>query len=272
MGIQLKKRIVGFLLLIGITLIIIPLFFGHSIPADELKLSAHTPHANSQSTHITVPIPPQPATTAAIATKPVEIAKVTAAPKPAVTETLEKTIAIPPVAAPVKAAVKATAPIVNPVSAPVLAATPALAPVATVHQTPPAPASTSAPVAHKPPQSPTNPPSPPVAKPVVHPVPQKIENAVAKVKHKPTEKHAKPVASGIEAWAIQLGSFSEKANVEKLSKKLKAQGFLVYTREIKTAKGSLIKVLVGPLHHAEAEQAKVRIQKEVGVQGVLIKQ
>ena len=63
MDIRLKKRIVGFLLLVGIVLIIIPIFFGRSIPVDELKLSANIPPTPAKPSAIHMPIPPQQATT-----------------------------------------------------------------------------------------------------------------------------------------------------------------------------------------------------------------
>ena len=48
------------------------------------------------------------------------------------------------------------------------------------------------------------------------------------------------------AYVIQLGSFSHKANVQALLKKLEKAGFTAFTRPIKTPNGELTKVFVGP--------------------------
>jgi DedD protein len=49
-----------------------------------------------------------------------------------------------------------------------------------------------------------------------------------------------------QAWAIQLGSFRHKKNVEELVKKLETAGYTVFTRPIQTKNGTLTKVFVGP--------------------------
>jgi len=49
-----------------------------------------------------------------------------------------------------------------------------------------------------------------------------------------------------EAWVIQLGSFKYKSNVAELVTKLKRNGYTVFTKPIKTKKGTLTKVIVGP--------------------------
>ena len=57
---NLKKRIIGFLLLAGIILISIPLFFGHSVSTTELKLSATIPKPPAKPQDLSIPIPSQP--------------------------------------------------------------------------------------------------------------------------------------------------------------------------------------------------------------------
>jgi len=49
-----------------------------------------------------------------------------------------------------------------------------------------------------------------------------------------------------EAWVIQLGSFKYKSNVAELVRKLKHNGYTVFTKPIKTKQGTLTKVFVGP--------------------------
>ena len=49
-----------------------------------------------------------------------------------------------------------------------------------------------------------------------------------------------------EAWVIHLGSFKNKDNVEHLLKKLKANGYVAFTKPINTKQGILTKVIIGP--------------------------
>jgi len=49
-----------------------------------------------------------------------------------------------------------------------------------------------------------------------------------------------------EAWVIQLGSFKHQQNVKELLAKLKRNGYTAFTKPIKTKKGNLTKVFIGP--------------------------
>ncbi|MDG1751563.1 MAG: SPOR domain-containing protein [Thalassotalea sp.] len=53
-------------------------------------------------------------------------------------------------------------------------------------------------------------------------------------------------ASHQQAWAIQLGSFRHKKNVDELVSKLESAGYTAFTKPIKTKNGTLTKVFVGP--------------------------
>jgi len=72
---------------------------------------------------------------------------------------------------------------------------------------------------------------------------QKIANTSIK---KPPLGKQPAKAVNKEAWVIQLGSFRHKANVNELLAKLKRNGYTAFTKPIKTQKGTLIKVFVGP--------------------------
>ncbi|AAZ26623.1 SPOR domain-containing protein [Colwellia psychrerythraea] len=76
-----------------------------------------------------------------------------------------------------------------------------------------------------------------VSKPAVKP-PVKV---VSKPKKTLPEK-----AVAKEAWVIHLGSFKNKDNVAQLLKKLKAKGYIAFTKPIKTKQGTLTKVIIGP--------------------------
>ncbi|TMO54911.1 SPOR domain-containing protein [Pseudoalteromonas phenolica] len=72
------------------------------------------------------------------------------------------------------------------------------------------------------------------------------------------------------AYVIQLGSFSHKANVEALMKKLKNAGFTAFTQPIKTRNGELTKVFVGPqLDKADLEQKLPELEKLTKLKGRL---
>lgn len=71
-----------------------------------------------------------------------------------------------------------------------------------------------------------------------------------------------------EAWVIQLGSFKHKKNVEELLTKLQRNGYSAFTKPIKTKKGTLTKVFVGPeLIKSSIESQIPKLKKLTGVQG-----
>jgi DedD protein len=71
-----------------------------------------------------------------------------------------------------------------------------------------------------------------------------------------------------EAWAIQLGSFKHKSNVDELVNKLKENGYTVFTKPIQTKKGTLTKVFVGPeLIKATLSKKIPALKKLTNVQG-----
>jgi len=71
-----------------------------------------------------------------------------------------------------------------------------------------------------------------------------------------------------QAWVIQLGSFRHKNNVEELVNKLKAKGYTVFTKPIKTKNGNLTKVFVGPELIKSSLEKKIPALKQLtDVQG-----
>lgn len=70
MELRTKKRIVGFLLLIALGLILVPLFFGRSITSDELTLSSHVPNRPEKPSDITLSIPDKETTIAEVPAEP----------------------------------------------------------------------------------------------------------------------------------------------------------------------------------------------------------
>lgn len=98
-----------------------------------------------------------------------------------------------------------------------------------------------------------------ITKPAVKP-PVKI---ASKPKRKLPEK-----AVAKEAWVIHLGSFKNKDNVAQLLKKLKSQGYIAFTKPIKTKQGTLTKVIIGPELIKTAMVKKLPALKTLtGIQG-----
>jgi DedD protein len=60
--------------------------------------------------------------------------------------------------------------------------------------------------------------------------------------------------SATRAWAVQLGSFGNRDNAEKLQRELKTQGFSVYTSSQGLGPALRYRVRVGPLADRESAE------------------
>jgi DedD protein len=81
---------------------------------------------------------------------------------------------------------------------------------------------------------------------------------------KPVEAKPKdePAASSTGMWAVQLGSFSNKDNAERLAADLRKQGYAAFLSQLDTASGALHRVRIGPMKDRDAaEQMVARLQK-----------
>lgn len=77
-----------------------------------------------------------------------------------------------------------------------------------------------------------------------------------------------PAASGGE-WAVQVGSFGESANAERLLEQLREQGFPAYSRP---RDNNLTTVYAGPYDSAEdGEQAMNELKSRANLQGLLVR-
>ncbi len=302
MDLRLKKRIVGGLILLAAALIIIPLFFSHSVPSSELQLSADIPPRPAKPDNLALPIPPKEATVPGSASSSKAIAT-NYANNPSSSIVFEQ---LPPsspynnnnarptptISAPAPTSSAAPVSVVAPLAAnnknipqkttvPVNTGAVTSAPT-TVKPAEAAPSpldiaeleqnttglststSTSKVVSASPSASTTSQSSATAhKKPVKTPSLQTNKTAVDKTKN---------VAPNPESWAVQLGSFSDKLNAENLTKKLQAEGFSAYTHTSKTSHGDLIRVLVGPeLRRTDAENLLTKLQKQLNLQGMIVK-
>lgn len=77
-------------------------------------------------------------------------------------------------------------------------------------------------------------------------------------------------AASVAAAYVQIGVFSDPANVKQLQQKLSALGYKSYTEKIPTSKGEKIRLRAGPFSkRADAEEALVKI-KSGGLSGMVV--
>ncbi|MGL1958120.1 MAG: SPOR domain-containing protein [Colwellia sp.] len=95
------------------------------------------------------------------------------------------------------------------------------------------------------------------------------EKPITKTVVKNTSSNTQPEkAVNKEAWVIHLGSFKHKKNVEELLAKLKRNGYVAFTKPIKTKQGNLTKVFIGPeLIKSSLTKKLPKLKKLTNVQG-----
>lgn len=80
---------------------------------------------------------------------------------------------------------------------------------------------------------------------------------------------AKPAASGT-GFAVQLGAFGSAAEADKLRDRARAAGFSAFVEQVRTDKGTLNRVRVGPVaNRADADQLKAQVAAKLGVSGIV---
>jgi len=96
----------------------------------------------------------------------------------------------------------------------------------------------------------------------------KPEATVSKPATAPTTPAA-PAASGV-GFAVQLGAFGQASDANALRDKVRAAGFSAFVEQVRTEKGTLHRVRVGPVaNRADAEQLKAQVAAKVGVAGMV---
>lgn len=119
------------------------------------------------------------------------------------------------------------------------------------------------------------------AKPVAKPVPAETKPVATETKPAPAPvtkpaapapkpaEPAKPAASGV-GYAVQLGAFSNAADANKLRDRVRAAGFSAFVEQVRTDKGALSRVRVGPVaDRAEADRLKAQVAAKVGIDGMV---
>lgn len=87
----------------------------------------------------------------------------------------------------------------------------------------------------------------------------------------PAPRPAAPAAAGT-GFAVQLGAFSSAAEANKLRDRARAAGLRAFVESVRTDKGVLSRVRVGPvLTRAEADQLKAQVSAKLGIGDAIVK-
>ncbi len=108
------------------------------------------------------------------------------------------------------------------------------------------------------------------AAPPPQPLAQQKESAA---KSQPERAAATPVQAAGSAtgmWAVQLGSFSNQQNAEKLAADLRKQGFAAFLSQLSTSSGQLHRVRIGPQKDREAAEAMAARLQKAGHKGQVL--
>lgn len=79
-----------------------------------------------------------------------------------------------------------------------------------------------------------------------------------------------PAAAPQVGFAVQLGAFSNAADANALRDKARAAGFSASVDQVRTDKGTLSRVRVGPVaSRADADKLKAQVSQKIGVEGMV---
>nr|WP_228729558.1 SPOR domain-containing protein [Xanthomonas euvesicatoria] len=109
------------------------------------------------------------------------------------------------------------------------------------------------------------------AKPdVTKPTPAKPELAAKPEPAKPVATApAAPAASAV-GFAVQLGAFGRAEDADALRDRVRAAGFSAFVEQVRTDKGALNRVRVGPVaNRSDAEQLRAQVAAKVGISGMV---
>jgi len=95
---------------------------------------------------------------------------------------------------------------------------------------------------------------------------------VAAAKPEPAKPEpAKPAAAGT-GFAVQLGAFGNAEEANKLRDRARAAGFSAFVEQVRTDKGTLNRVRIGPVvNRADADKLKGQVAAKLGIGDALVK-
>lgn len=75
----------------------------------------------------------------------------------------------------------------------------------------------------------------------------------------------------VKAWAVQVGSFSDRKNAFSLRNKLRRKKFTAFVESVKTSKGNVYRVRVGPeIRRVQAEKTRKKLMSQLKLKGLVI--
>lgn len=87
----------------------------------------------------------------------------------------------------------------------------------------------------------------------------------------PTTPDPGRAVKGVPAWAVQVGSFSNKKSAFTLRDQLRAKGFAAYVESVKSGPGVVFRVRVGPeLRQDLVQRLQERIANDTGTKGIIV--
>lgn len=84
------------------------------------------------------------------------------------------------------------------------------------------------------------------------------------------QQAAVPADSPTGMWAVQLGSFTNQQNAERLAADLRKQGFAAFLSQLSTATGQLHRVRIGPQKDRESAEAIAEKLAKAGHKGQVV--
>lgn len=140
---------------------------------------------------------------------------------------------------------------------------------ATASAAPPAPQPVAAPPVPAAKPDPAPAPKPVAAAPKPAPIAKPEPPKPAPQPAAPAPKPVATAASGI-GYAVQVGAFSGANEATAMRDKLRAAGFNAFTEAVRTDKGTLTRVRVGPVAgRAEADALRAQVAAKAGVSGIV---
>ena len=80
----------------------------------------------------------------------------------------------------------------------------------------------------------------------------------------------KTAAPATSSWMVQVGSYSKKANADNAAGKLRAKGYTVHTTPIKTSKGTVTRVWLGPFKDRKtADKIQASVKRTTGMSTII---
>jgi DedD protein len=104
------------------------------------------------------------------------------------------------------------------------------------------------------------------------PTPEPAEEETEPPEPQPASKPSTPPAntSTTGMWAVQLGSFGNQQNAERLAADLRKQGFAAFLSQLPTDSGQLHRVRIGPQKDRESAEAMAARLQKAGHKGQVV--